>query len=797
MFKNYLKLAWRNLLKDRQFTILNLTGLAVGLACALLIGLWIADEWNMEKYNANDARLYQVMTTQKTSNGLQTGMYTPGILAKALKTGFPEVEDASVVLPASWFNDPNTPGGVVTYGDKKLNATPQYVDSNFFHLFTCPILEGDRSRLFADKQGVFITSSLAQTIFGTTHNLIGKIIHFDQYDFTGDYEIRGIFQPNPSNATEKPDLLFNFDIALEKRTGLQQWYNADPHTFVLLKPGANLQALDRKLSHYILAKQGGKGWDPQLFLSRFSDRYLYNHYEDGIQSGGRIVYVRLFTIIAFFILIIACINFMNLSTAKAALRAKEVGIKKVAGAGRSTLILQYLSESLLLSVASLLAALAICELLLPVFNSITGKQLALHFALPLLLALMGIALLTGLLAGSYPAFYLSSFRPVAVLKGGTLRTSIGELWARKGLVVFQFTLSILFIAGVLIVYRQISYIRSRDLGYNRDHVIDFNIPIRQDSAYLVHAASFVKELNNIPGVISAGSHSHNLTGDHGGISGVNWPGKDPSLDIEFANIEIGTNFLQTVGIRLKAGRYFSQNMEHEIIMNETAIRAMGLKDPLGKVVKFWDEKREIIGIAADFNFESLYQPVKPAFFRCYPVTNLIVARVKTGAEQQTIAAIRKAYMQFIPGMSFEYKYLDEEYQKLYSSEIRIGILSRYFAGLAILISCLGLFGLAAFTAHRRQKELGIRKVIGATVAQLVYLVSKEFLLLVAMAMAIAFPLAWLGMNEWLNEFAYRTSITADIFWITGATAIIITLFTISYQSISAALANPVKSLRSE
>ena len=797
MFRNYLKLAWRNLLKDRQFTMLNLTGLAVGLACALLIGLWIADEWGMEKYNPNDSRLYQVMTNNKTSNGLQTGMYTPGILAKALKTEFPEVEDASTVLPASWFNDPNTPGGVVTYADKKLNATPQYVDSNFFHLFTCPILEGDRSRLFADKQGVFISSSLAQTIFGTTHNLIGKVIHFDQYDFTGDYEIRGIFQPNPPNATEKPDLLFNFDIALEKRPGLQKWYNADPHTFVLLRPGANLKALDGKLAHYILAKQGGKGWDPQLFLSRFSDRYLYNHYEDGIQSGGRIVYVRLFTIIAFFILIIACINFMNLSTAKAALRAKEVGIKKVIGAGRGTLIGQYLGESLLLSVAALLAALALCELLLPVFNSITGKQLALHFALPLLLALLGITLLTGLFAGSYPAFYLSSFRPVAVLKGGTLRTSIGELWARKGLVVFQFTLSILFIAGVLIVYRQVAYIQSRDLGYNRDHVIDFNIPIKLDSAYLVHAASFVKELNNIPGVINAGSHAHNLTGDHGGISGVSWPGKDPTLDIEFANIEIGANFLQTVGIRLKAGRYFSQNVDHEIIMNETAIKAMGLKDPLGKVVKFWDEKREIVGIAADFNFESLYQPVKPAFFRCYPVANKVVARVKTGAEEQTIAAIRKAYMQFNPGMTFEYKYLDEEYQKLYSSEIRIGILSRYFAGLAILISCLGLFGLAAFTAHRRQKELGIRKVIGATAGQLVYLVAKEFLWLVAMAMVIAFPLAWLGMYEWLNEFTYRTPITADLFWLTGAAVTIITLLTISYQSISAALANPVKSLRSE
>jgi putative ABC transport system permease protein len=796
MLRNYLKLAWRNLLKDRQFSLLNLLGLSVGLACALLIGLWIADEYGMEKYNPNDSRLYQVMTNNKTSNGLETSFYTSGILAKSLRAELPEVEDASVVLPASWFNDPTTPSGILTYGDKKINATPQLVDSNFFHLFSCPILEGNYHRLFADKQGIFISVSIAQRMFGTTQNLIGKVIHFDQNDFSGNYEVRGIFRPNPSNATEKPDLLFNFDLALERRPGLKEWGNSDPHSFVLLKPGVDLTSFNRKVAGYLVAKEGRKDQYPQIFLSKFSDRYLYDHYENGVRSGGRIVYVKLFTIIAIFILIIACINFMNLSTARAAQRAREVGIKKVVGAGRGTLILQYLGESLLLSVASVLVALALTEVLLPVFNGITGKELTLHFGPTLLLELAGITLLTGLFAGSYPAFYLSAFRPIAVLKG-TIKTSWAELWARKGLVVFQFTLSILFIAGVLIIYRQVSYIQSRDLGYNRNRVIDFNIPGSIDSAYMVHAASFVNELNNIPGVVNAGSHYHNLTGDHGAIGGVNWPGKDPALHIDFANIEIGKNFLQTIGIKLKAGRYFSQNMDHEIIMNETAIKAMGLKNPIGTVVHFWDETREIVGVAADFNFESLYQPVKPAFFRCYPVANWVIVRLQPGNDEQTTARIHKAFTAFMPGMEFEYRYLDEDYQKLYASEIRIGILSRYFAGLAILISCLGLFGLAAFSASRRQKELGIRKVIGASVTQLVYLMSKEFLGLVLLAVGIAFPLAWLGMNRWLNEFAYRTSITAGIFWITGATAIIITLVTISYQSISAALANPVSSLRSE
>ena len=798
MFKNYVKLAWRNLLKDRQFSLLNLLGLSVGLACALLIGVWVADEWHMEKYNPNDSRLYQVMRNDQESDGIRTGSYTPGILAKSLRAEFPEIEDASEVLPSSWFWDPNTPGGVISSKDKKLNCTPQMVDSNYFHLFRCPIIEGDYRRLFADKQGILITDALAEKLFGTTQDLIGKIVHFEQYDFTGDYEIRGIFKHNPPNATEQPDLLLNFDLAYERRPGLKEWGNSDPHTFVLVKPNTDLGALNRKMSRFILLKRGGKPTDkyPQSFLARFSDRYLYNRYENGVQAGGRIVYVRLFSIIAIFILIIACINFMNLSTARAAHRAKEVGIKKVVGAGRGTLILQYLGESLLLSVASLIVALAICEFLLPVFNNITGKHLSLHFAPLMILSLAGVTLVTGLLAGSYPAFYLSAFRPVAVLKG-TIKTSIGELWARKGLVVFQFTLSIIFIAGVLIVYRQLSYIQSRDLGYNRDHVIEFNIPFKMDSNYIVHAASFVNELNNIPGVVSAGSHAHDLIGEHGAIGGLSWVGKDPSLNIEFANIEIGANFLQTMGIKLKAGRYFSPNMQHEIIMNETAIKAMGLKNPIGTVVRFWDERREIIGVAADFNFESLYSPIKPAFFRCYPVANEIAVRVKAGTEERTIAAIHTAYSRFTPGMGFEYKYLDEMYRNLYSSEIRIGVLSRYFAGLAILISCLGLFGLAAFSASRRQKELGIRKVIGATVTQLVYLVSKEFLWLIVVALAIAIPLAWIGMNYWLAGFAYRTNVTADLFWLTGAAVVVVTLLTLSYQSISAALANPVKSLRSE
>jgi len=792
MLKAYLKLVWRNLVKDRQFTLLNLLGLSVGLACALMIGLWVTDELGTEKYNANDARLYQVMANFKEDNGIRTGTGTPGIMARALRTDIPEIADASSVLPASWFGN----GGVAAYGDKKLQARPQYVDSNFFTLFTCPWLQGDRDQLFADRQGVALSSDFAAKLFGSDRDAIGKRIHYDHYDYSGDFVVRGIFQPNPANATEHFDILFNYAVALATRPGYDHWGDSDPNTFVLVRPGTNIAALNKKIARFWTLKGGHPA--PDIFLTRFSDRYLYNHYENGVQSGGRITYVHAFTILALFILVIACINFMNLSTARAAHRGREVGIKKVVGASRGMLVVQYLGESVLLSLLSLAGAVCIAWLLLPVFDIITGKSLNLHLAPGAWVGAIGVAVVTGLFAGSYPAFYLSGFRPVAVLKG-TVKTSLGELWARKGLVVFQFTLSVIFIAGVLVIYRQLSYIQSRDLGYNRQDVIHFEIPLTMDSAKVAASMAFVDELKNLAGVENAGTYASNLMGDHGDIGGLQWAGKDPALDIHYANIEVGYHFLETMGIKLVAGRYYSPNanVNHEIIMNETAIRAMGLKHPIGTIVKFWDQTREIVGVAADFNFESLYQQVKPAFFLVYPVGPSVVVRLRPGSGEQAIAGIRAAYKRFNPGMAFEYTYLNDDYTHWYASEIRAGELSRYFAALAVIISCLGLFGLAAFTAQKRRKEIGIRKVVGASTTRIAYLLSREFLVLVAVSIVIAFPVVLVGMHRWLDEFAYRTTIGADIFVFTALIAFLITVATISFQSVRAALANPVESLRSE
>lgn len=792
MIKNNFKIIWRRLLKDRQFTVLNLLGLSTGLACTLLIYLWVSDELNKDKYNEKDPQLYQVMQNLKTDFGLKTIPNTAGLLGKTLGEKIPEVEYGVSVLPASWFPFQ----GVVSNDETRFKAGGQYVSKDYFKAFTVQFIEGDKNRLFSDNATIAVSDEMAKKLFNTTNGVIGKTLKWDQSEFGGVFKISGVFKKLPPSATEQFDLIFNYDLVLERRPNLLKWGNSDPSTYVVLRKGANPDVVNSKIADITNTFSGEK--DKQLFLTRFSDRYLYGNYTNGKVAGGRIAYVKLFSIIALFILLIACINFMNLSTARASRSIKEVGIKKVVGASRRGLIFQYMSESVMMSFLALLVAMVFMILLLPVFNQVTGKQLSLSVGSGVTVAIIAITLITGIIAGSYPAFYVSGFNPVTVLKG-KLKTSLGELWVRKGLVVFQFTLSVVFIAGVLIVYRQLHFIQSKNLGYSRDNVIHFEIPLETDSAKYSAAAVFVNELGRIPGVVNASSYYHNLTGEHGGISGFEWPGKNPNMDIDFSNLEVGYNFLETAGIKIKDGKNFSQtnNAHNEIIFNETAIKQMGLKDPVGKMVKFWGMERQIVGVAADFNFESLYQTVKPCFFQVYPVMPNIMVRIKAGTEKQTIAQLRQKFEAFTPGMSFDYRFLDEDYQKLYVSEQRVGTLAKYFASLAIIISCLGLFGLAAFTAQRRQKEIGIRKVVGASVSNVAFMLSKEFLKLVMVAIAVAFPVVWWMMNKWLSEFAYRIPVKADIFLITGVAAMLITIVTISFQSIKAAVANPVKSLRAE
>jgi predicted permease len=803
MIKTYLKIAWRNLIKDRQFTFLNLLGLSVGLACTLMIYLWVRDEMSVDKFNANDSRLYQVLKRNTDGTGsIQVSETTQGLLAESMVKELPEVEFATCEKKE---RDP----GILALNDKKIKAKPEFVSNDFFHVFSYQLITGNKENALSDISGILLSDATALKLFNTT-SVVGKTVQFDLKDAGKDvsntYTITGIFKAPPSNATDKFDVLLPFDLYAQKMAGgmgdVTFWGSNMVSTYVLLKPNTNITAFNSKIKDYTKAKIGalyaGKGfkeYEGELFTQKYSDRYLYGNFENGVQSGGRIEYVKLFSFIAAFILIIACINFMNLSTAKASKRVKEVGIKKVVGASRSSLVLQYISESLLMGFVSLCFALLIVALLLPEFRQITAKEISFHFDLNIIAAAISIALLTGIFAGSYPALYLSRFKPVSILKG-KLKTGSGELFIRKGLVIFQFTVSVILIVSVFVIYQQMKLIQTANLGYTKENVIRFT----NDGNLPQNLSSFISELKNTPGVVNASDVSGDLMGnyDHAG-GGINWQGKDPNLHIEYYGNAADVGFFETMNLQTAEGRTFSKSFADStsVIFNEAAIKAMGIKNPVGKIVSLWGQKKQIIGVIKDYHYQSLYNKIGPAFFTFSNNNPTTVLKIKAGEEQQTIAAIKALYSKYNNGLAFTYSFLDDDYNKLYASEQRVAVLSKYFAGIAILISCLGLFGLAAFTAQKRQKEIGIRKVIGASVGNVVTMLSKDFLALVLVALAIAIPIAWWASNEWLQSFAYRINISPFVFVITGLAVMVITIITISFQSIKAAVANPVKSLRTE
>ncbi|MGI4729113.1 MAG: ABC transporter permease [Janthinobacterium lividum] len=786
MLKNNFKIAWRSFAKNRQFTFLNLLGLSTGLACALLIYLWVNNELQVDRFHQKDSQLYQVLANMKNSNEVRTIPETNVLLARTLKTEMPEVAYASAALNSSFF-------GNITLSSKENNikAAGQFVEPDFLQMFTYPLLHGNLSQVLTEKNSIVISEKLALKLFNTTENLVGKSI---LWQHGKQYVISGILDDVPASSSVQFDFLIPFENFLDSNPWEKDWGNSDPNTYLVLKKGTNIDRFNQKLAGFIQTKLEKS--NQTLFARPYAEGYLFGRYENGVQSGGRIEYVKLFSLIALFILVIACINFMNLSTAKASQRLKEVGIKKAVGASRKSLIMQYLGESVLMTFLSLVIAILILVLVLPQFNVITGKQLSLGFDINLIAAILGVTVITGLLSGSYPALYLSGFNPAVVLKG-KLKSSAGELWIRKGLVIFQFTLSVILIIAMLVVYQQIQYIQTKNTGYDKDNILSFNMTGTSPE----NTNALLAEAKNIPGVVNISSMDHNSLISSFGNSAPTWDGKDPKTVIQFGNIGINYDMIETLGLQIKSGRSFSRKISSdslEVILNEAAVEAMGIKDPIGKRMDvFGDGRRKIVGVVKNFHFQSLHENVKPFALRLSPNTDAVMAKIKAGTEKQTIDQLQLLYQKYHPGYSFDYRFLDDDYQAQYVSEKRVAILSRYFGGLAILISCLGLFGLAAFTAERRFKEIGIRKVLGASASGVVLLLSKDFLKLVFLAVVIAFPLSWLAMNQWLKGFAYRTSIHISIFLIAGIPIILITLFTVSFQAVKAALANPVKSLRSE
>lgn len=792
MFRNHLKIAWRNLVKDKQFTLLNVVGLSTGLACVLLIYIWVSAELSVDHFNKDDARLYQVMKTAPNSDGtIATYETAQGILASEMKKSFPEIEYAVSVRRESEM-------GILTVGDKHIKAAWEFADKDFFHVFSYNILEGGPT----GKYGVMISDKLAQKFFHTTQNLVGKTFTWDGGgEFSGSYFINGVFEAPPATATDQFDMVFNYAVYVDKEIGglgdVYDWGNNSVLNYVVLRKGADPVLFNAKIKDFTKSRiadlknaDGLLKWEGDIFLRKYSDKYLHDHYENGKQVGGRIEYVRLFSIIAIFILVIACINFMNLSTAKAVGRMKEVGIQKVIGASRKLLVLQYLTESMLLSFASTVIAVEVVYLLMPVFREMTGEALPFALNTPYLIV---IAFVTGMLAGGYPAVYLSGFKPMKVLKG-QLRNSVGESVIRQGLVVFQFVVSGILIIAVLVIHQQMNLIRSKNLGYDKDNVIRFS----SEGNLQDNQETFLAELRNTPGVIDAAGMQGDFFGraGHGG-GGINWHGKDPNLGIEYYGVSGDYHFMDMLGLKMAEGRAFSPNFAgdtNSVIFNESAIHAMGIKHPIGMTVSLWGVKKQIVGVVKDFHFQSLYSKISPCFLECSLKNRNLLVKIRGG---DALARIESAYHAFNQGLPFEYRFLDDDYQAMYAAEQRVGVLSKYFAAIAIVISCLGLFGLAAFTAQKRQKEIGIRKVIGASVGGVVVLLSKDFLRLVALAMLIAFPLAWWGASRWLQGFAYRASIDAGIFMLTGVSVLAIALLAVSHQAIKAARVSPAKILRSE
>lgn len=791
MFKNYIKIAWRNFIKNRLFTFLNLVGLVTGLTCTILIYLWVNDEMSFDKFHENDNRIFQLMENRQFPDRVEISDESSGMLGETLARENPEIEYATTVAPAAWFQK-NT----LSVGEKNLKATGQYVGKDYLNIFSFKLLEGNKNDVLKNIHSIVISEDLARKLFNTTENVIGKAVQFEHKEI---FIVSGIFKRIPFQSSEQFDFLLSFEYFKIENGWVTHWrdYNTGPHNYVLLKEGTDINKFNKKIAGVITRESGEK--NRTAFALRFSDNYLYNSFEHGRRLGGRIEYVGMFSIIAAFILLVACINFMNLTTAMAGGRMREIGIKKVVGAGRHQLVIQFLTESVLMAFAGIVIAISIVILLLPQFNQFTGKQIVLDFNYKLILALLFTWLFTGLLAGGYPALYLSRFNPITVLKGRIV-SSVGEFWVRKGLVVFQFVISVTLIIGVIVLYRQLQYIQKKNLGYNRSNVIRFDSEGKLAGAQ----ENFIAALKSIPGVVNASGTSHKIVGSNGATADWSWEGKDPHQIVYFELLSVGYDFIETLGMKMALGREFSRSFGYDsnkVILNEAAVTAMGLKDPLGKKIKIIGQDVEIIGILKNFHFESLHETVKPMCIylgtRSGGNSYKIIARIKEGQESQTIERIKKFYAEYNPGFIFDYEFLDEAFQKQYAAETRVGSLSRYFAGFAILISCLGLFGMATFTARKRQKEIGIRKVVGASVSNVAIMLSKEFLKLVFIAVLIAFPFAWWVSNQWLNSFAYHIRISSDIFLIAGLSILVLTLLTVSFQAIKAAVANPVKSLRTE
>lgn len=787
MLKNYLTIAWRNIVRNKVFSAINIFGLALGMACSLLIVLWVMDERGIDAFHARDNTLYDVYERQYHDGQIDGMPYTPGMLAEEMKIKFPEVEYAT-----SWAWNHLAAFKV---NDKILNEEGNFASPDFFVMFSYPLLEGDAARALKAPSSIAISRKMAVDFFGSPENAIGKSI---LYKNTRDFAVSAVFENTSGRSSRKFDFILPWKAFLDENPWASDWGNSGPETFLGLRADADIRAFRKKIKSFTELYSKQENFRIELDIRKYSDQYLHSHFENGELKGGRIQYVNLFSVVAVFILLIACINFMNLSTARSVKRAREIGVRKVSGALRSSLVKQFIGEALLTVVIAFAISLLITALILPLFNEITDKHVEIPMSSSLFwLYLLVLTIVTGLVSGSYPALYLSSFKPVGVLKGspnfGTRAT-----WLRKGLVVFQFSLSLILIVGTIVVSRQVNYIQSVNLGYNRSNLIF--IPL--EGGILEKYTLFKNRALNLPGINSVTRITSNPTSIGTGTGGLQWEGKDPSSKVQFTFADVGYDFTKVMEVSMAAGRDFAKEFASDstgYILNETASKLMNTKNPIGMPLTMWETKGTVVGIVKDFHFNSLHEQISPLVLRLRDNQKYGSAMVRTepGKTKEALASLEKLCKELNPQFPFTYKFLDQEYQKLYKSEQVVNSLSTAFAFLGTFISCLGLLGLAMFTVEQRTREIGIRKVLGASAGSLFNLLSSELMMLVGISLLIASPLAWMISKDWLKGYAYHIDVTLWIFIIAGLLTSLVALITISIQTLRAMFTDPVKSLRTE
>lgn len=787
MLRNYFNTALRNLFKNKAFSLINILGLGLGMACSLMIWLWVQDEKMMDAFHGNEANLYTIYERQY-HDGMVDGTYnTPGPLADELKIVFPEVKYATGLSSDKLL--------VFEANGKVLKQPGAFASSDFFNVFSYKVIAGQPETAIKNTVDIAISRKMADTFFGSPTEALGQTLRFANKK---DLKVSAVFENVPPHSSLKFDFILNWATFYEEHSWAKEWGNNSPGTHIVLREGTDPKAFESKIKDFIDTYNKQENFVIRLALQKHSEVYLHSNFKDGELAGGRIQYVNIFTVVAVFVLFIACINFMNLTSARSIRRAKEISVRKVIGALRGALIRQFIGEALMIVTVAFIIALLLVALALPTFNTITLKQISLplnqtNFWVSVLL----LTLITGFVSGSYPALYLSSFNPVSTFKGA-LKFGRGAVWFRKGLVVFQFTLSIMLIIGTIVISRQLHYIQSMHLGYDRENLIFVQLEGDLGLKYDVYK----QEVMTQPGIKYVSRMSQPPTDIQNGTGGVQWDGKDPSTMLQFTQASVGYEFIKTLNIQMSHGRDFSESHATDAtgyIINEAALKVIGYDDPIGKPLTFWGKKGPIVGVTKDFHFSSLHHKINPMILRLEEKVPYGWALIRTepGKTKEAVHSLAAIHKELNPQFPFTYKFSDEEYQKLYGSEQIVETLSNALASLAIFISCLGLLGLAMFTAEQRTKEIGIRKILGASITSLFGLLSKELFLLIAISLLVASPLAWYVMQDWLEAYAYHVTIGLWMFLFAGTITILIALLTISFQTLRALFVNPVNSLRSE